>query len=56
MEETVRGMTIKVRISAPAGATIETLRDKVRELFAFAAKDPNQFGLFEKDQPKPSDE
>ena len=52
-EQTIRGMTIQVKIAAPAGATIDPLKKKVAELFAFAAEDPNQFNLpLEKDKPE----
>ena len=38
-------MTVKVKIEAPSGATVQPLLDKVAELFAFALEDPDQFGL-----------
>ena len=44
-EKTIRGMTVKVKIEAPSGATVQPLLDKVAELFAFALEDPDQFGL-----------
>lgn len=44
-EKTIRGMTVKVKIEAPSGATVDPLLQKVAELFAFASEDPDQFGL-----------
>ena len=50
-EKTIRGMTVKVKIEAPSGATVDPLLNKVAELFAFAEEDPDQFNLpLEKDK------
>lgn len=49
--ETIRGMELAVVIKYPDAANIDPLIDQVAELFAFARKDPDQFGLFdEKDK------
>jgi hypothetical protein len=44
-EKAIRGMVVKVKIEAPSGATVDPLLNKVAELFAFAAEDPDQFNL-----------
>ena len=45
MERTIRGMKLSFTLEAPVAANVDAITDKVEQLFSWAAKDPNQFGL-----------
>lgn len=45
MARTIRGMKLEFKCEAPVAADVEPITDKVEQLFSWAAKDPNQFGL-----------
>jgi len=45
--ETIRGMTLEFKVKAPVSAEVDKLLGKVRDTFAWARKDPDQFNLFE---------
>ncbi len=46
--ETIRGMELTVIIKYPDAANIDPLIEQAAALFAFARKNPDQFGLFDK--------
>ena len=47
--ETIRGMELVVVIKYPEAATMGPLIEQVAELFTYARKDPDQLGLFDKE-------
>ncbi len=51
--ETIRGMELTVTIKYPDAANIDPLIEQTAELFAFARKDPDQFGLFDESKTEP---
>ena len=47
LQEQIRGMKLLFKIEAPHGVNLEPIVEQIETVFAFARKDPDQFGLFE---------
>lgn len=52
---TIRGMKLTFKLKAPVSANVEPIIEKVDKLYAWAAKDPDQFDLLEDQKTDPAD-
>ena len=46
---TIRGMKLMFKLKAPVAADVSEICEKIDKLYAWAEKDPGQFGLFDED-------
>ncbi len=47
LQEQIRGMELEFKVKAPEGVNVSEILARATALFAWAQKDPDQFGLFE---------
>ena len=56
LQEQIRGMELEFKIKAPEAVNVNPILERATGLFAWAQKDPEQFGLFDEQKPKPEDD